>query len=111
MRRMRQPSRHTLLIPPVGAEVRYKFLEAWSQSHMVRPDGADRTRIAAGKDGWTLPIPLVKTSKGSLLACRLPMLSTAFSDSWPNSEGESCLFSYLETSTPKPRMRKSAPSW
>ncbi|MFJ4294076.1 DUF2950 domain-containing protein [Cupriavidus sp. NPDC089707] len=55
---------YTLLIPPVGTEVRYKFLEAWSQSHAVRPDSADRVSIAAGKDGWTLPIPLVKTAKG-----------------------------------------------
>ena len=52
------------LIPPVGAEVRYRFLEAWSQSHAIVPDGDDRARIAAGKDGWTLPIPLVKSAKG-----------------------------------------------
>ncbi len=52
------------LIPPVGAEIRYRFLEAWSQSHAIRPEGGNRARITAGNDGWTLPIPLVKTAKG-----------------------------------------------
>lgn len=52
------------LIPPVGAEIRYRFLEAWSQSHAIRPEGGNSARIAAGNDGWTLPIPLVKTAKG-----------------------------------------------
>ncbi|AEI82503.1 hypothetical protein CNE_BB1p10950 (plasmid) [Cupriavidus necator N-1] len=52
------------LIPPVGAEIRHRFLEAWSQSHAIRPEGGNRARIAAGNDGWTLPIPLVKTAKG-----------------------------------------------
>lgn len=52
------------LIPPIGADIRYRFLEAWSQSHTIQPDGDNRARIATGKDGWTLPIPLVKTAKG-----------------------------------------------
>lgn len=52
------------LIPPVGADIRYRFLEAWSQSHAIRPEGKDRARITAGNDGWTLPIPLVKNAKG-----------------------------------------------
>ncbi len=51
-------------IPPVGAGIRYRFLEAWSQSHAIAREGDNRARIVAGKDGWTLPIPLVKTTKG-----------------------------------------------
>jgi len=57
-------ARYTDLIPPVGAEIRYRFLEAWHQSHAIRSDAPDRARIAAGKDGWTMPVPLVKTAKG-----------------------------------------------
>ena len=52
------------LIPPVGAELRYEFIEAWAKSHKIEPDGDHRARIAAGLKGWTLPIPIVKTSAG-----------------------------------------------
>ncbi|CAJ92413.1 DUF2950 domain-containing protein [Cupriavidus necator] len=52
------------LIPPVGADIRYRFLEAWRISHAVKPEGDSHARIAVGNDGWTLPVPLVKTSKG-----------------------------------------------
>jgi hypothetical protein len=41
------------LIPPVGAEVRYRFLAAWAKAHAIKPDA-----------GWTLPIPIVKTAQG-----------------------------------------------
>ncbi len=48
------------MIPPLGAESRYKFLSAWSEAHSIQ-QGADNTaRIAVGKDGWTMPVPLVK---------------------------------------------------
>lgn len=52
------------LIPPVGAELRYEFIEAWAKSHKIEPDGDRRARIAAGLKGWTLPIPLEKTATG-----------------------------------------------
>ena len=52
------------LIPPVGAELRYEFIEAWAKSHKIEPDGDGRARIAAGLQGWTLPIPLEKTASG-----------------------------------------------
>jgi len=52
------------LIPPVGADARYRFLGAWSKQHSILPSGEDRALIAAGDDGWTLPIPLVKGSQG-----------------------------------------------
>ena len=52
------------LIPPQGAEARYLFLGAWSKQHGIQPVGEDRALIAAGNDGWTLPIPLVKVPGG-----------------------------------------------
>ena len=51
------------LIPPVGAEVRYQFLAAWGSAHALQPAG-HRAYIAVGNDGWTLPIPLVKSAHG-----------------------------------------------
>jgi hypothetical protein len=41
-----------------------RFLQAWSRSHAIVPDGADRARLGVGGDGWTLPIPIVKTAAG-----------------------------------------------
>jgi len=51
------------LIPPVGAEVRNQFLAAWGKSHAVETTDS-RAHIAVGNEGWTLPIPLVKSAKG-----------------------------------------------
>jgi hypothetical protein len=52
------------LIPPVGAETRYRFLAAWAKSHAVKPEGDAAAHVAVGTDGWTLPIPIVKTAQG-----------------------------------------------
>jgi hypothetical protein len=52
------------LIPPAGAEVRYRFLAAWAKAHAIKPDGDATAFIAVGNDGWTLPIPIVKTAQG-----------------------------------------------
>jgi hypothetical protein len=52
------------LIPPVGAELRDKFLSEWQTSHTIQPTGDNEAQIAVGKDGWTLPIPLMKTAQG-----------------------------------------------
>jgi hypothetical protein len=52
------------LIPPAGAEIRSQFLTAWDTSHTIQPKDSDHVDIAVGNDGWTLPIPLVKTAKG-----------------------------------------------
>jgi len=52
------------LIPPVGAEIRYRFLENWAKSHMIKPEGDAQAAIAVGTDGWTLPIPVLKTAQG-----------------------------------------------
>ncbi len=51
-------------VPPLGAEARYRFLGAWARSHSVRPDGEGRAHVAVGTDGWTLPIPLVRSGSG-----------------------------------------------
>jgi hypothetical protein len=52
------------LIPPVGARLRETFVAQWAKSHTIAPDGPTRAQIAVGNDGWTFPIPLVKTDKG-----------------------------------------------
>ena len=51
-------------IPAVGAEGRYRFLAAWAKSHAVKPTGDATAHVAVGTDGWTLPIPIVKTAQG-----------------------------------------------
>lgn len=52
------------LVPPAGAEVRYRFLAAWAKSHAIKPEGDAKAHVAVGDDGWTLPIPIVKTAQG-----------------------------------------------
>jgi len=52
------------LIPPVGAEIRYRFLAAWAKAHAIKPEGDAKALVAVGNDGWTLPIPIVKTAQG-----------------------------------------------
>jgi Protein of unknown function (DUF2950) len=51
-------------IPPIGAETRYRFLAAWAKSHAVKQEGDSKAVVAVGNDGWTLPIPIVKTAQG-----------------------------------------------
>jgi len=51
-------------IPPAGAEIRYRFLAAWAKAHAIKPEGDAKALVAAGDDGWTLPIPIVKTAQG-----------------------------------------------
>ena len=50
------------LIPPVGADQRYRFLSAWSQSHRIVGGDDGTARVAVGNNGWTMPIPLVKAN-------------------------------------------------
>ena len=52
------------LIPQVGADIRYRFLAAWAKAHAIKPEGDAKAVIAVGDDGWTLPIPIVKTAQG-----------------------------------------------
>jgi hypothetical protein len=52
------------LIPPVGAELRSRFIDEWGKSHQVEQIDDHHARIAVGNDGWTFPIPLVRSAKG-----------------------------------------------
>ncbi len=52
------------VIPPVGADLRQKFLNAWQASHSVQKTDTGHAVIAVGNDGWTFPIPLAMTPKG-----------------------------------------------
>jgi hypothetical protein len=52
------------LVPPVGAEIRQKFLSEWDVSHAIKETDANHAEVAVGNDGWTFPIPLVKTAQG-----------------------------------------------
>ncbi|MEX3921372.1 DUF2950 domain-containing protein [Paraburkholderia sp. BR10872] len=52
------------LIPPVGAQIRDKFLSEWQTSHTIQDTDANHAMIAVGDDGWTFPVPLVKTAQG-----------------------------------------------
>jgi hypothetical protein len=52
------------LIPPLGAQVRDVFLKEWARSHAIEPIDTQHAYIAVGDDGWTFPIPLVKTDQG-----------------------------------------------
>ena len=58
------------VIPPVDADVTYRFLAAWAKSHSIKPEGDGKALIAVGDDGWTLPIPVVKTAQGWMFDTR-----------------------------------------
>lgn len=51
-------------IPPLGADARQRFVDAWNKGHGIRPIGEQRVRISVGTDGWTFPAPLVKSAEG-----------------------------------------------
>jgi hypothetical protein len=40
------------------------FLAAWSRAHTIVRSGDDKAYLGAGTNGWTLPIPIVKTAAG-----------------------------------------------
>jgi hypothetical protein len=40
------------------------FLAAWASAHRIVPAGSDKAFLGAGRNGWTLPIPIVKTAAG-----------------------------------------------
>jgi len=56
---------HRRFIPAgsVSQEDLLDFLEAWSRAHKVVITG-DRAVVEVGRNGWTLPIPLVKSAAG-----------------------------------------------
>jgi hypothetical protein len=40
------------------------FLAAWARGHAIVPAGNDKAFLGVGKNGWTLPIPIVKSAAG-----------------------------------------------
>jgi hypothetical protein len=40
------------------------FLEAWARAHSIVRAGDDKAFLGVGTNGWTLPIPIVKTAAG-----------------------------------------------
>jgi hypothetical protein len=52
------------LIPPVGADIRERFLAAWAESHKIELKDDKHAHVAVGNDDWTMPIPIVKGAKG-----------------------------------------------
>lgn len=51
-------------MPDVDADDVTRFLEAWSKAHKIVPAGDAKAYLEVGTNGWTMPIPLVKTSAG-----------------------------------------------
>jgi len=51
-------------VPHVNAEDVTRFLEAWAKAHKIVPAGDAKAYLGVGTNGWTMPIPLVKTSAG-----------------------------------------------
>jgi len=49
-------------LDPLSEEDRAGFLAAWSQGHRVETDGANARLVLS--DGWTLPIPIVRSGEG-----------------------------------------------
>ena len=54
--------RQLMPLDAISEADRTNFLAAWAQGHRIERDGAN-TRLALS-DGWTLPIPIVKTGTG-----------------------------------------------
>jgi hypothetical protein len=40
------------------------FLEAWARGHSIVRAGPDKAFLGVGKNGWTMPVPIVKTAAG-----------------------------------------------
>jgi hypothetical protein len=51
-------------IPPVGDDLRLRFLAAWAKARAIRPEGDAKAAITVGNDGWTMPVPIVKSAQG-----------------------------------------------
>jgi hypothetical protein len=51
-------------VPHANAEDVTNFLEAWAKAHRIVPAGDAKAYLEVGKNGWTMPIPLVKTAAG-----------------------------------------------
>lgn len=56
-------SSQLLPIDELSAEDRYDFLAAWAKGNRVVAEGRSRARLVLS-DGWSLPIPMVRTANG-----------------------------------------------
>lgn len=52
------------VLPPAASDDRLRFLEAWARGHDIVARGGDRALLGVGGQGWTLPIPIVRSSAG-----------------------------------------------
>jgi len=51
-------------LPHANAEDVTNFLEAWARAHRIVAAGDAKAYLGVGTNGWTMPIPLVKTAAG-----------------------------------------------
>lgn len=51
-------------VPDIDAADVTRFLEAWAKAHKIVPAGDAKAHLEVGTNGWTMPIPLVKTAAG-----------------------------------------------
>ncbi len=51
-------------LPHANAEDVTSFLEAWAKAHKIVRSGDAKAYLEVGTNGWTMPIPLVKTASG-----------------------------------------------
>jgi hypothetical protein len=56
--------RRYIPLDAVEATDRTNFLAAWADSHKIVNAGPEKAWLEVGRHGWTLPIPLVRTSAG-----------------------------------------------
>ncbi len=56
-------SSQLLPIDELSAEERHDFLAAWAKGNRVVTEGRSRARLVLS-DGWSLPIPMVRTANG-----------------------------------------------
>lgn len=53
-----------LPVGEISGEDLTRFLESWASSNRIVESGKDRAFLGVGSNGWTLPVPLVKSAGG-----------------------------------------------
>ena len=51
-------------LPHADADDTTRFLESWASSHRIVAAGDHKAYLEVGRNGWTLPIPIVRTTAG-----------------------------------------------
>lgn len=56
----------TQLLPldDIKPETIEKYLNAYAESHVLKAEGEEQSILSVGKEGWTLPIPIIKGVNG-----------------------------------------------